>query len=166
MRGRYPITAGGLRKVKDELIHLRKVERPKNLDDIARAADHGDLKENAEYHAAKERRMFINAQMVRLEDIVSRAQVIEPASLSLDRVVFGATVTVFDVDTEEELTYTILSPIEADPREGCISHESPLARALIGKEEGDEIVIPGGDGRTGRTLEVVSLEFTWSKDEV
>ncbi len=159
MRGRYPITAGGLRKVKDELIHLRKVERPKNLDDIARAADHGDLKENAEYHAAKERRMFINAQMARLEDIVSRAQVIEPSQLTGDRVVFGATVTVYDLDTEIEVTYTILSPVEADPKQGCISHESPLARALIGKEEGDEIAIAGDAGRQARNLEIVAVKF-------
>lgn len=159
MKGRYPITEGGLRKVKAELIHLRKVERPKNLDDIARAADHGDLKENAEYHAAKERRMFINAQMARLEDIVSRAQVIDPTSMTGERVVFGATVTVYDLATEVESTYTILSPIEADPKQGCISHESPLARALIGKEEGDEVVIRGDTGRPGRNLEIVAVRF-------
>ena len=159
MRDRFPITPEGLKQVKAELSNLRRVERPKNLDDIAQAADHGDLKENAEYHAAKERRMFINAQLVRFEDIVARAQVIDPSTLSGDRVIFGAKVTVYDVDTEAESTYRILSPVEADPKKGCISYESPLARALIGKEEGDEIAIAGGGGRQARNLEIVSVEF-------
>ena len=159
MTGRYPITPGGLAKVKAELKLLLKVERPQNLDDIARARDHGDLSENAEYHYAKERRLFINAQIARCEDILSRAEVIDPATLSGDKVVFGATVTVCDLASEEEATYQIVSPVEADPKAGRISHESPLARGLIGKEQGDEVAVAGGDGRQARRLEVIAVEF-------
>ena len=159
MSDRYPITPAGYAKVKAELDHIKRVERPENLDDIARARDHGDLSENAEYQYAKERRMFLNAQMCRLEDILSRAQVIDPAGMSGERVVFGATVTVVDVDTEEESTYRIVSGYESDPEVGQLSVESPLARALIGKEEGDEVLLTGAPGRPARELEVVAVEF-------
>ena len=160
MSERYPITPAGLKALKAELDHLKRVERPKNLDDIARARDHGDLSENAEYQYAKEHRMFLNAQMDRFEDILARANVIDPSTLSGDRVVFGARVTVYDVDTEEEATYQITSGYEADPKQGRISVVSPLARALIGKEEGDEVVVPGGDGRQRRELEIVAVTFS------
>ena len=159
MSDRYPITPAGLARARQELSHIKRVERPENLDDIARARDHGDLKENAEYHAAKERRMFLNAQTCRLEDMLSRAQVIDPAAQSGDRVVFGATVTVFDVETEEESTYQIVSGYESDPEAGKLSVEAPLARALIGKEEGDEVLIAGSRGRPARELEIVEVRF-------
>ncbi len=159
MNDRYPISPAGREKVRAELDHLKKVERPKNIEDIARARDHGDLSENAEYIYAKERRMFLNAQIDRLENIFGRAQVIDPGSLSGDRVVFGATVTVYDVATEKEATWQILSGYESDPENGVLSVESPLARALIGREEGDEVVVPAAAGRPARELEIVEVTF-------
>jgi len=159
MSERYPMTPGGLVRLRAELRHIKKVERPKNLDDIARARDHGDLSENAEYQYAKERRMFLNAQTDHLEDMLARVEVIDPSKLSGHRVVFGATVTVYDVDTEEESTFQIVSGYESDPEHGRLSVESPLARALISREEGDEVTIPGGAGRQQRDLEIVDVRF-------
>lgn len=143
---RIPITPAGLKALRDELSHIRQVERPQNVQDIEEARAHGDLSENAEYHAAKERQGFLDARMKELEAKTSLAEVIDPNTLSGDRVVFGATVTVMDIDTEEEAIYTIVGDDEADAKNGRISISSPLARALIGKEVGDEIRFkaPGG----------------------
>ena len=159
MSERYPISPAGLQRLRAELSHLKKVERPKNLEDIERAREHGDLKENAEYHAAKERRMFLNAQLDRLEDMLTRVNVIDPGKLTGDRVVFGATVRILDLDTQEESTFQILSSFESDPEHGKLSVESPLVRALIGREEGDEVNVAGGDGRQARHLEILEVRF-------
>jgi transcription elongation factor GreA len=122
------------------------VERPQNVQDIEEARAHGDLSENAEYHAAKERQGYLDARLKELEAKISLAEVIDPNTLSGDRVLFGATVTLMDLDTEEESVYTIVGDDEADAKNGRISISSPLARALIGREVGDEIKFraPGG----------------------
>ena len=153
------MTPDGLRRLKIELQRLRSEELPKNIDDIARARDHGDLRENAEYHAAKEKRAFLEAQIGHYEGMVAGAQVIDPTSLSGDRVAFGATVTVYDPEADKEATYQIVGAFESDPKGGKISYESPLARALIGKEDGDEVVIPAAKGRSRRELEIVGVEY-------
>ena len=133
------------------------MDRPQNVQDIEEALAHGDLSENAEYHAAKERQGFIDAEKRDIEDQLSRAQMIDPATLSGDRVVFGAKVTLLNIDTDEEVSYQIVGVDEADLKSGTISYESPLARAMIGKEEGDEVVFqaPGGT----RSYEVVEVAF-------
>ena len=142
---RVPMLAEGYEKLTANLQALRQ-ERPKVVDAIEEARAHGDLSENAEYHAAKERQGQIEAQIAELEDRVSRAQIIDPASLSGDRIVFGATVTVLD-DDEKPQRYQIVGMAEADARQGRISYDSPLGRALIGKQVGDEVevTVPSGD---------------------
>ena len=140
------MTRVGFEKLEADLKHLKSVERPAIIQAIATAREHGDLSENAEYHSAKERQSWIEGQVLELEDRHSRAQVIDPASLSGSDVKFGATVTLIDEDTEEEKTYQIVGELEADVKTGKISVTSPIARALIGKEEGDsvEVAAPGG----------------------
>ena len=142
---RVPMLAEGYEKLTANLQALRQ-ERPKIVDAIEEARAHGDLSENAEYHAAKERQGQVEAQIAELEDRVSRAQIIDPASLSGDRVVFGATVTVRD-DGDKPQRYQIVGMTEADARQGRISYDSPLGRALIGKQVGDEVevTVPSGD---------------------
>ena len=142
---RVPMLAEGYEKLTANLQALRQ-ERPRIVDAIEEARAHGDLSENAEYHAAKERQGQVEAQIAELEDRVSRAQIIDPASLSGDRVVFGATVTVLD-DDEKPQRYQIVGMTEADARQGRISYDSPLGRALIGKQVGDEVevTVPSGD---------------------
>lgn len=152
-----PITPRGLAKLHEQLQHLREVERPKNVRDIEEARAHGDLRENAEYHAAKERQAMIAGTMQMLETTIATATVIDPKTLSGSRVVFGATVTVTDVDTEQEFVYQIVGDPEADLKQGLISISSPIARSLIGREAGDEIVanMPGGK----RTFAIEKVEF-------
>ena len=142
---RVPMLAEGYEKLTANLQALRQ-ERPKIVDAIEEARAHGDLSENAEYHAAKERQGQIEAQIAELEDRVSRAQIIDPASLSGDKVVFGATVTVLD-DDDKPQRYQIVGQAEADARQGRISYDSPLGRALIGKQVGEEVevTVPSGD---------------------
>jgi len=151
-----PITPEGYAKLRDELHNLRSVERPKVIQMIATAREHGDLKENAEYHAARDRQSFIEGRVKELEDKIARAEVIDPAKLSGDRVAFGATVTLSNTQTGEEVVYRILGADEADINVGSISVTSPMARSLIGKEAGDEVKMrmPGGD-RLYEVLEVV-----------
>jgi transcription elongation factor GreA len=156
---RFPMTPEGHQRLVAELRHLKSVERPKNIQDIETAREHGDLKENAEYQYAKEKRLMINAHIGRAESMLGGAQVIDPKSLSGERVVFGATVTVYDLKTEEEHTWQIVGQHESDPDNGRISVTSPLARSLIGKEEGDEVGVPGSRGRPGRQLELLGVEF-------
>jgi transcription elongation factor GreA len=136
---------------------IKETERPENVRDIEEAIAHGDLSENAEYHAAKERQGLLDAELRNFEDKISRAEVIDPSTLDGDKVVFGATVMLFNIDTEEEVTYQIVGIDEADLKEGKISYASPLGRAIIGKEEGDEIAFkaPGGT----RNYEVVEVQF-------
>ena len=142
---RVPMLAEGYEKLTADLQALRQ-ERPKIVDAIEEARAHGDLSENAEYHAAKERQGQVEAQIAEIEDRVSRAQIIDPASLSGDRIVFGATVTVRD-DGDKPQRYQIVGMTEADARQGRISYDSPLGRALIGKTVGEEVevTVPSGD---------------------
>ena len=153
----YPLTPAGYTKLKTELHRLKTVERPRISIEIGTARELGDLSENFEYHAAKDRQGMIEAYIRDLEDKLSRAQVIDPTRLSGSRVVFGATVLLCDVENEAERTFTIVGEIEANAEVGRISVGSPVARALIGKEEGDEVRIPGKAGP--RTMEVVSVRF-------
>jgi transcription elongation factor GreA len=152
---RVPMLAEGYEKLTANLQALRQ-ERPKIVDAIEEARAHGDLSENAEYHAAKERQGQVEAQIAEIEDRVSRAQIIDPASLSGDRVVFGATVTVLD-DNDKKQRYQIVGMTEADARQGRISYDSPLGRALIGRQVGEEVevTVPSGD----RCYQVKKIEF-------
>ena len=155
MMERVPMLAEGYEKLTADLQVLRQ-ERPRIVDAIEEARAHGDLSENAEYHAAKERQGQVEAQIAELEDRVTRAQIIDPATLSGDRVVFGATVTVLD-DDDKPQRYQIVGQAEADVRNGRISYDSPLGRALIGKQVGDEVevTVPSGD----RFYQVEKIEF-------
>ena len=143
---KIPMTAEGHAALDAELKTLKTVERPAVIQAIAEAREHGDLSENAEYHAAKERQGYIEGRLAELEDKLARAQVIDVASLSGDTVKFGATVTVVDEDTEDESTYKIVGEDEAEVKSGKISISSPIARSLINKEVGDviEVSAPGG----------------------
>ncbi|WP_374579092.1 transcription elongation factor GreA, partial [Phenylobacterium sp.] len=143
---KVPMTAEGWQALDDELKRLKTVERPAVIAAIAEARSHGDLSENAEYHAAKERQGWIEGQIAEIEDRMARAQVIDVSKLSGSQVKFGATVSVVDEDTEEEARYQIVGEHEADVKQGKISIVSPLARAMIGKETGDvvEVNTPGG----------------------
>ncbi len=154
---KIPMTAAGYAKLDAEIKNLKTVERPANIRAISVAREHGDLSENAEYHAAKEQQGFIEGRVLELEDMLSRAQVIDVIKLSGDTVKFGATVTVVDEDTEEEARYQIVGDFEAEVKEGRISVSSPISRALIGKSVGDtvEVATPGG----GRSYEVLKVEF-------
>ena len=156
MAERVPMTPRGAAKVKEELARL-KAERPKISRDIGTARDHGDISENAEYHAAKERQGMVEAQIKDLEDKLSRAEIIDPARLSGNRVRFGATVSLSNVETSETSTYQIVGADEASIEEGTISVSAPLARALIGKETGDEISVTLPGGR--RTYEITDVTF-------
>jgi transcription elongation factor GreA len=143
---RIPITKRGLEKVKAELSHLEGVERPQNIRAIEEARAHGDLSENAEYHAAKETQSFIEGKINELRAVVGRSEVLDIETGPTDRVVFGRTVLLYDLNTEEEVTYQLLGPYESDPEKGKISVTSPLGQALIGREAGDEVRVktPGG----------------------
>ncbi len=151
------MTTDGYTKLEAEIKRLKSEERPAVIQAIAEARAHGDLSENAEYHAAKERQSWIEGQLLDLEDKYSRAQVVDISKLSGDTIVFGATVTLADEDTDEEKTYQIVGDLESDISLGKISISSPIARALISKEEGDsvEVAAPGG----ARSYEVLKVEF-------
>jgi transcription elongation factor GreA len=154
---RIPITATGLRRLKDELKQLQGVERTKISREIEVARAHGDLRENAEYHAAKEKQSHIEGRILNLNDWIARAEVIDVSKLSGDKVVFGATVKLLDVETDKEVTYTLVGELEADIKRRLISVTSPLARGLIGKAVGDLVTVqsPGG----AREYEVVEVLF-------
>src|SRR5689334_19499985 len=153
---KVPMTPAGAAKLREELTRLKE-ERPKISRDIGVAREHGDLKENAEYHAAKERQGLVEARIKDIEDKLARAEVIDPSKLSGNMVRFGAFVTLTNLDTDEEQTYQILGADEADINHGSISVSAPLARAIIGKSTGDEIVVklPGGT----RRYEIGGIEF-------
>jgi len=138
---RIPLTPEGHRKLEEELERLVKVERPANVKAIAEARAHGDLSENAEYHAAKERQSFIEGRILELRDKLSRAQVIDPSKINHTKVAFGAKVTVVDLETDSEQVFRLVGSEEADARSGKISMSSPVGRALMGKEVGDVAVI-------------------------
>jgi transcription elongation factor GreA len=151
------MTAGGYKALEDEINQLKNVERHEIIKLIAEARAHGDLSENAEYHAAKERQAFIEGRVIELEDKLGRADVIDVSKLSGANVMFGATVTLVDEDTDEERKYQIVGDHEADIKKGRISISSPIARALIGKAKGDsvEVAAPGG----ARSYEILKVEF-------
>jgi transcription elongation factor GreA len=143
---KVPMTVAGYKVLDEELKRLKSIERPAVIAAISEARSHGDLSENAEYHAAKERQGWIEGQIADIEDKISRAQVIDVSKLSGNHIKFGATVTAVDEDTEEEGRYQVVGDHEADVKSGKISLSSPLSRAMIGKEVGDvvEVVTPGG----------------------
>ena len=153
---KVPMLAEGHRQLSDELKRLRSEERPAIVEAIEEARAHGDLSENAEYHAAKERQGQVEASIAELEDRLSRAMIIDPSTLSGDKVVFGATVTLLDED-EKKVKYQLVGQTEADARVGRISYNSPLGRALIGRQVGDEVEVstPSGD----RYYEIKKIEF-------
>tara|TARA_B100001540_G_C15597975_1_gene547207 strand:+ start:327 stop:800 length:474 start_codon:yes stop_codon:yes gene_type:complete len=154
---RIPMTAEGHAALQAELKTLKSVERPNIIAAIAEARAHGDLSENAEYHAAKEKQSFIEGRISEIDDKLARADVIDVSKLSGGKIRFGATVTLIDVDTEEEQTYKIVGEDEANVRDGKISITSPIARALIGKEEGDEAEVAAPSG--ARAYEVSKVEY-------
>jgi transcription elongation factor GreA len=151
------MTRAGLVRLKDELKRLKAVERPKIVKEIAEARAHGDLSENAEYHAAKEKQSHLEGRIAQIDHWIATAEVIDVSRLSGDRVVFGATVTLSGSQSDDEVVYRIVGEIEADLKQGKISVTSPIARALIGRIEGDEVRVqaPGG----ARVYEIVSVEF-------
>ncbi len=151
------MTPGGFARLEEELRILKSIERPAVIKAIAEAREHGDLSENAEYHAARERQGFIEGRVAELEDKIFRADIIDIKKLSGSEVKFGATVTVVDEDTDEEATYQIVGTDEADIRSGFLSITAPLARALIGKEKGDTVVVsaPGGS----KSYEIIKVAF-------
>lgn len=153
-----PLTAQGAERLKAELHRLKTVERPDVINAIAEARAQGDISENAEYDAARERQAFVEGRIRELEGIISNAQIIDPATLNVgDKIVFGATVAIEDLDSGEQVTYQIVGDMESDIRENRISVSSPVARALIGKSEGDvvEVQAPGGV----REFEIVTIEY-------
>ena len=154
---RVPMTVEGHKALEEELHRLKSEERPRIIQAIAEARSHGDLSENAEYHSAKEAQGLNEAKVAELEDKLSRAEVIDPKSLSGSTVKFGATVSLVDEDTEEKVKYKIVGELEANVREGKISIGSPIARALIGKSKGDtaEVTTPKG----ARSYEIVNVQF-------
>ena len=159
---KIPFTPQGLDTIKVELAHLKANERPAVIQAIADAREHGDLSENAEYHAARERQSFIEGRISELEDVTSRAEVVDAAKLSSEKVTFGTTVEGADEDTDEGSTYHIVGPDEADINKGLVSTSSPIARGLIGKSVGDsaEVNTPGGV----KSYEVLSIAlFDMSK---
>ena len=154
---KVPMTASGFASLKEELRWRQQEERPRIIEAIAEARSHGDLSENAEYHAAKEQQSLNEGRVAELEDMITRAEVIDVSKLSGDKIKFGATVVLVDEDTEEEKTYQIVGDQEADVKAGRISISSPIARALIGKEVGDSVEVnaPGG----ARGYEIVEVAF-------
>ncbi|APP74032.1 transcription elongation factor GreA [Xanthomonas vesicatoria ATCC 35937] len=155
---RAPMTAKGAQRLREELDQLKSVKRPAVIAAIAEARAHGDLKENAEYHAAREQQSFIEGRIKQLEGELSHAEIIDITKLSAgNKIVFGATVTLADTETDEEKRYQIVGDLEADIKLGMIAISSPLARALIGKLEGDSVTIDAPAGQ--REYEVVSVAY-------
>ncbi len=155
---RPPLTTGGAQRLRDELQKLKTVDRPRIINAIAEARAHGDLRENAEYHAAKEEQGFAEGRIAAIAQCLGSAELIDVSRLNVSgRVVFGATLALYEVSTEKEVTYQIVGEMEADISKGLISITSPIARALIGKSEGDQITVdaPGG----AREYEIISIEY-------
>ena len=154
---KFPMTATGLQRLEDELRQLKTDQRPAIIRSIAEARSHGDLSENAEYHAARERQSFIEGRIAELEEIISAAEVIDPSKLSGDQVKFGAHVWLVDEETEQESAYQIVGVHEADIKSGRLSVSSPLAKALIGKRVGDTVSVPAPGGY--RSYEILGVRF-------
>lgn len=157
---RAPMTSAGAEQLREELKDLKSVQRPKVIQAIAEAREHGDLKENAEYHAAREQQSFIEGRIQEIESALSNSEIIDVLSVGAnagDKIVFGATVQLYDVDGDKEVTYQIVGDLEADIKQNKIAVSSPIARALIGKSADDEVTVaaPGGD----RDYEIVSVSY-------
>lgn len=157
MTQRVPITPTGLEWLRRELKHIREVERPQNVQDIETAREHGDLRENAEYHAAKERQAELAARMGYLESRISLAQVIDPETIESETIGFGAKITLLDTDSEEKLVYYLVGEDETDVRTGKISIAAPIARALLGKAVGDEVTVKLPKG--AHDYEVLAIDY-------
>jgi transcription elongation factor GreA len=157
MQKRVPMTPDGFQKLQEELERLLKVERPKNIQAIAEARAHGDLSENAEYHAARERQSFMEGRIQELQAKLALAEVIDPSKISQSRVGFGAKVKVLDIEADEEYVFILVGAEEADVKQGKISISSPVGRALLGKDVGDTAVIKA----PARTMEYEILEITF-----
>lgn len=157
-----PITPEGLRRLKEELKQLTTVERGKITREIEVARAHGDLKENAEYHAAKEKQSHVEGRISLINDWIARSEVIDPRKLAGEKVVFGATVDLLDAETDKEVTYTIVGEVEADIKRRLIAITSPVARALVGKSVGDEVTVqsPGGP----RAYEILNIRFDYGQE--
>ncbi len=155
---REPLTARGAEQLRRELEDLKSVQRPRVIAAIAEARAHGDLKENAEYHAAKDQQGFIEGRISEIEDRLGRAEVIDPTRLAAGgKVVFGATVTLVNVDTDEEVTYQVVGMDEADIKQGRVSFRAPLARAMIGREVGDQVLVPAPGGE--QVYEILAVDY-------
>lgn len=155
---RPPMTAEGAERLRGELGRLKTVERPRIIEAIAEARAHGDLKENAEYHAAKDQQSFVEGRIAEVEDTLSRAQIIDTSTVNAGgRVVFGATVSILNTETDEELEYKIVGEMEADLKLGLISITSPVARAIIGSEAGDVVVVDTPSGQS--EFEILSVQY-------
>ncbi len=152
-----PMTPEGHQRLQEELKHLIRVERPKVIQDISEARDHGDLSENAEYDAAKERQGFVEGRISEINGKMARAQIIDATELDTDKVVFGATVKMFDVESESEVTYRIVGQDEANIKQGLISINSPVAKALIGHQVDDEVNIKVPSGT--RIYEIIDIQY-------
>ena len=153
-----PLTAAGAERLKVELKELKTVKRPAVIEAIAVARDHGDLKENAEYHAAREQQGFIEGRIKELESVISNAQIIDVTKLNPNgRVVFGCTVDLIDVESEEEVSYQIVGDVEADISANRIAISSPIARALIGKEEGEDVAVEAPSGT--KEYEITAVQY-------
>ncbi len=152
-----PMTLFGYNKLQAEVKDLKEVKRPRVVKDIEEALEHGDLKENAEYHAAKEMQKIIDNRLAELQDILGNSQIVNPSELEHAKVSFGSTVVLSDLDTDEEVTYTIVGGCESNPDMGLISFGSPLAKQLLGSEEGDEVKVrlPGGE----KEFEILEVKY-------
>jgi transcription elongation factor GreA len=154
---KFPMTAEGLARLEEELRQLKVEERPAIIRAIAEARAHGDLSENAEYHAARERQSFIEGRIAELESIIPSVEVIDTSRLSGDQVRFGATVTIVDEESDDAKTYRIVGAYEADMKQGSISISSPLAKALLGRKVGDSVEVPAPGG--ARSVEITAVAF-------
>ncbi|MGH7121935.1 MAG: transcription elongation factor GreA [Acetobacteraceae bacterium] len=154
---KFPMTVSGLQRLQDELRQLKGTDRPAIIRAIAEARGHGDLSENAEYHAARERQSFIEGRISELEEILAFAEVIDPSTLSGDNVKFGAHVWVVEEDSDKQLTYQIVGAHEADIKSGRISISSPLAKALIGRKVGETVSVPAPSG--DRSYEILAIKY-------
>ncbi|MEP3631286.1 MAG: transcription elongation factor GreA [Hyphomicrobiales bacterium] len=157
MMKKVPMTVEGEARLREELNHLKTVVRPRVIADIATAREHGDLKENAEYHAAKEAQSHNEGRVMELVDKLGRAEIIDPTKMTGGNIKFGATVKMVDEDTDEEKTYQIVGDLESDIKSGKISISSPIARAMIGKEEGDSIEVAAPSGT--RAYEILDVKY-------
>ena len=157
MEQKEPMTEYGYNKLSEEINYAKKILRPNIAQEIDTARALGDLKENAEYHAAKEKQLIMEKRIAEVSDLLTKAQVIDPSKLKHQRVSFGSTVELLDIDTEEGIIYVIVGSSESNPQKGLISFNSPLAKQLFGKEEGDEFIakLPGGE----KTFEILSISF-------